>query len=401
MRLLKITFYKLKMMLGDRMFFAAMIVIPLLITLMTGYALRYEKMNTIPVAFVDEDKSSYSITLMERISQKPGFRLEQTDRKEALSLLENGRVEQVFIIGAGFEERIRSGENKGLIDLIQSPSSYSAGFTAEVVAGEVIRFVTGHMAADWVEDQYVKLKKDRAAGLQEEVLARVDSYWEPKPLMTVRYFELDGKEWKAVERVSLPAASATSAGIITAFLMFFLLFGSGWLVEERTNGTIKRLASAPDALRVSFAGSVAAFLIAGAVQVLLFSLVVRLLFQVELFPGIWAYMVFLAYLLAVVSIGLFLSSILRTQAQLQAGAPVLALITGFAGGCFWNFVEMPEKVAQLSLLTPQGWALEGLNRLMLQPDQPQAILVPVMVLFAIALILLPLSYIIIKRQVTV
>jgi hypothetical protein len=73
----------------------------------------------------------------------------------------------------------------------------------------------------------------------------------------------------------------------------------------------------------------------------------------------------------------------------------------FAGGCFWNFVEMPGRVRQLSLLTPQGWALSGINGLLTDPGNAAAIYLPLLVLFSTALILLPLSYMMIfTRTIT-
>jgi ABC-type multidrug transport system permease subunit len=89
---------------------------------------------------------------------------------------------------------------------------------------------------------------------------------------------------------------------------------------------------------------------------------------------------------------------LKTQTQLQAGAPIVAMLTGFAGGCFWNFIEMPERIRTLSLLTPQGWALSAVNALLLEPGAISAAVMPVLVLFAISLVLLPVSYVIINTQ---
>jgi len=130
----------------------------------------------------------------------------------------------------------------------------------------------------------------------------------------------------------------------------------------------------------------------------MFGAILKLFFGIVLFNGVLSYIALLSYLLAVVAISMFLSSILKTQAQLQAGAPVIALLTGFMGGCFWNFVEMPERIRLLSLLTPQGWALNALNGLLLDPSDASAMMLPVMVLLGASLILLPASYVIIRMQ---
>ena len=199
--------------------------------------------------------------------------------------------------------------------------------------------------------------------------------------MTIDYRE-PGDRRRGRGQGLVPAATASSAGLITAFIMFFMLFGIGWLVEERTNGTIKRLSAGRGAVAVSFGGSILALFAAGVLQIAMFGMILRLLFGIVLFNGILSYIALLSYLLAVVAISMFLSSILKTQAQLQAGAPVIALLTGFVGGCFWNFVEMPERIRLLSLLTPQGWALDALNGLLLDPSDTSVMMLPVLVLLA-------------------
>ena len=386
------------MMLADKLFFVAMIIIPILITVAAGYALRYEKLNTIPVAIVDEDMSSSSRLLTGRLKGKEGISLFIADREEAEKMLENNQVEQVCIIRPGFEMSVERGESDGLIEMYISPSSYSAEFTREIVAGEAFRMIMNSMAANSVTSKYEELGIDMGSGFREEVKAYSDSFWEPEPLMTIDYRELKGTATEPVDRVSMPATTASSAGLITAFIMFFMLFGSGWLVEERTNGTIKRLGAGHGAVAVSFGGSVLALLAAGILQIAMFSAILKLFFDIVLFNGVLSYAALLSYLLAVVAISMFLSSVLKTQAQLQAGAPVIALLTGFMGGCFWNFIEMPERIKTLSLLTPQGWALSALNGLLLDPADTSAVLLPATVLLAASMVLLPASYVIIRMQ---
>lgn len=385
-------------MMADKLFFASMIIIPLLIMITAGYSLKNEKLNIIPVAVADEDCSVSSKLLIERLSKKDGIGIFEVSREEGISMVENGEVEQVFIIRSGFEGAIEIGDSRGIIDMISSPSSYSTSFTREVIAGETIRLVTATMAANTVLEHYKELGLDVEDTFRDEVTDFADELWEPEPLMTMDYNELKGSVISEEEHIGLPTASASSAGLIVAFIMFYMLFSSGWLLEERMNGTIKRLETANGALAVSFGASVLSLFAAGSLQIIMFSAVLKLFFGITLFSGTLTYAILMAYLLAVIAISLFLSSILGTMAQLQAGAPVLALFTGFLGGCFWNFLEPPQEMQRLSLFTPQGWALKGINSLLADPANKLSAVEPLLVLLAIALILLPLSYIIVVMQ---
>ncbi len=400
MRLVPITIYKLKMMFRDKVFTAAMIIIPLFIALAAGYALKQEKMNIVPIAIADEDNSNTTRVLIERLSGKKGLEVLQTDRDKAMDLVKSNRVEVVYILKKGFEEKIKSGENEQIIDVAKSPESFAADFTNEVMAGEIIRFTANATAVKWVLDVYGKTGKAVPEGFDREIERHADSQWEPRPLMTIDYRELEGESSVKAEKILAPR-SAVSTGIILVFMMFQILFSSGWLIEERSSGMIKRLVAGPEALALSFAGNISALFITGMIQVTAFLLLDRLVFGIDLLPGFWPYTVIALYLTAVISISLFLSAVLKTPAQLQAGAPVFALMTGFAGGCFWNTAEVPVRVKQLARFTPQGWAMEGLNRLMLFPSDMAGVVLPMMVLFIITLILLPLSYIIIRANSTV
>lgn len=385
------------MLLSDKLLLAAMIIIPLLITIVTGYALRSEKANKINIAIVDRDMSEYSIILIKRLEGKEDIDIQDVSEEEALKLYENNEVEEVFIIKEGFEEEIRDGENDKLIEVLKSPSSFSAEYVGEVVAGEVLRLVSGNLAARWIEEGYDRIGLETGKELEKEVLEYAESYWEPEPLMTVKYQEMEGSIAKDVKRVSIPASTAASTGIILVFIMFYVLFSSGWLVEERINGTLKRLVAGPNALGYSFVGSIFALFLLGIIQISIFFTICKLAFKVSIFNSPWSYVIIVIYLLTVISISLLLSAVLKTPSQLQAGAPVFALLTGFVGGCFWNFVEMPDNLRRLSLITPQGLALEGINKLFSSPYDISGIAMPILILLSISLILFPLSYIIVKK----
>lgn len=380
------------------MFFVAMIFIPLLIMVVSGYALRYGKLGTIPVAAVDEDRSEYSRLLLDRLSSKDGIEMYITDREKGMELLEDNGVEQVFVIREGFGGAVQKGESEGLIDLTGSPYSYSADYVQEIVAAEVIRLVMANSAANNVAAQYGGLGADKGSGIRDEAARYADSLWEPEPLMTVEYKELNADSVTAEAHSAVPGSGASSAGLITAFIMFYMLFGSGWLVEERVNGMVKRLGAGRGAVAASFRGSILSMASAGLLQIFLFYIIQKVFFGIALFTGAMDFLVLLSYLFAVIAISLFLSTILKTPAQLQAGAPILALLTGFAGGCFWNFIDMPQSIDRISLLTPQGWALRGINALLQNPLDYTAALLPLFVLLSTALILLFVSYMILNMQ---
>ena len=103
-------------------------------------------------------------------------------------------------------------------------------------------------------------------------------------------------------------------------------------------------------------------------------------------------------LMAVVGGSIYpISSLLKTPAQMQAAAPVFALLTGFSGGCFRDFITITEKLEKLSMNTLQGWALKAVNSLLTDLPDFGGIALPNSVLLFISLILMPISYMIILK----
>ncbi|HHW31686.1 MAG TPA: ABC transporter permease [Clostridiaceae bacterium] len=412
-KILTVVKYKLKIIMSDKSFIIAMALIPLFLTFITGYALRYEKRNQIPIAICDLDNSEYSVMLTKRISSKEGLIVIEADEQEAVALVKNHKAEAAFIIKEGFMEKILKGDTDGAIEQIESPSTLSAGIIARSIAGEAARLMLNSTAADWVIKEYEnmgKFSKDNSSEnkktLWSEAWEYTDSLWEPEPPMKMDYSEIKGG---AIIQESSPLSGtveASALGMLTAFLMFLVLFNSSWLIDERENSTIKRLVAGINALGSVFAGNILTLLFIGIIHIAFFWLISSLVFKISIFNNPASLLIIIVYLLTVIALSLFISSILKTRMQLQTGAPLFSIITGFAGGCFWNFAEMSGVARSISLFTPQGLALELFRNFNLPSSiisyQDALAMVfsswPMIVMIISAVFLTASSYIIIKNQ---
>ncbi len=181
--------------------------------------------------------------------------------------------------------------------------------------------------------------------------------------------------------------------------MFYILFGSSWLIEERINGTLKRLVSMHNGLEVTFLANILALFIGGIAQIAVFAGLQKIFFNIDLFTHVWLFIIICFYLLAVISITFLLSSILNTPARLQAGAPVFALLTSFMGGCFWNFVDISNQMKLVSMFTIQGIALYGINNILINNISQNTLIVPILLLLGVIIILLSVSFLIVNKRI--
>lgn len=395
MRFLVVFKNRMRIILSDRMFIAAMLIIPIVLAMIMGYAQRDEKLGYVPLAVVDEDGSALSKALISGISQKEGLKvIEVENRKMADTLLKNEEAEAGVFILEGFEAAILRGKTQGILELVKSPTTVSTELIKEIVAAEVLQLRAAEYAYDWITRRY----EENGVGnkvTREEIWAHVESYLKPVPPMTILYEEIEGSP-VSLEDVSIPPYAAASSGVLVLFVMLTLIFGSGWVCEERSNGTLNRIFSSPGSLLSVYLGNTLALFVLGFFQTLLFVVIQQIVFDITMLTGFSSWLVMMAYILCAASVSMLLASLFRTAAQLQAVAPVFSIITGLMGGCLWNLAGIPRELVPITRLTPQGWALSAITALYANPDEWNYAMPAIRVFLAASLILLTVSYLLLR-----
>ena len=158
---------------------------------------------------------------------------------------------------------------------------------------------------------------------RSEISERLEEKWQPNPIMTITYEEIE-VESKGDEYNNTAFCSGIT-GLLILFIMLGLLFGSGWLCEEKINRTIQKGNVGKGALRQLFMGNIAALFIMGLFLTIIFTGMQRVFFGVLLIKGPLSFLVIVLYILCVSSISMFMSAVFRSSHQLQASAPSLLL----------------------------------------------------------------------------
>lgn len=381
---------RLKIHFSDKLLLLAIIVIPVLLSIISGYAMRKEKLGYVPVFLVDEDSTKSSELLAERLMDKEGLKVKTGSYEEGEEEVRNDDAEAMIVIEKGFEDNLRRGDTHELITMIKSPSTYSSELIKEIVASEVLRIYSTYFAYDWLRDSFSDID-------HEEVSERYEKLWQPEPVMTIVYEEVQ-VEPKGDGDITIPPFAAASLGLLVLFIMMGLLFGGGWLCEEKMNGTIYRALSVKGALPKLFLGNIAALSITGAFLSVVFIMIQWVLFGTLLIKGLLPVLVMVFYIICVASVSMFLSAVFKTPHQLQASAPVISILTGIMGGCLWNLAGVPKPLLSVALLTPQGWALKALTDLYAVPDSVGSAVRAVAFLGAVSVMFASLSYLGLKRS---
>lgn len=161
--------------------------------------------------------------------------------------------------------------------------------------------------------------------------------------------------------------------MFVVMFVFFLVLIAGWVfVAERRQGTLRRLQAAPlTRLHILMGKMVPCFTLSVG-QTLFLLIAGRWLFGVRWGPDNWTLAEQLAWLLPVVlstslaamGLALCVAAVARSELQVAITGGLLVLVLAVVGGCVLPREMMPENTQFITLLTPQGWALDAYRELL-------------------------------------
>ena len=290
------------------------------------------------------------------VAEEPGFLKEQID----LRLVANDFApEWVDVLDSSEEE---AGPARTL--------TFDAGMSDKVLADESVT-ATFDTRANSLTREFEEIRVQRSlytvladiivadateGPLSSEALAAVND--------APRVWQLDVST--AGKKKDIPSGFQQAVpGILVMFTLLVLLTSSGtMLVQERTQGLLRRLASAPISRAEVLTGKWKGRMILAAIQV-----TVALVFGTALFKMDWGPDIAMVIMVLVVwagfcaSAGLWLGTVARTEAQAGGLGVLVANLLAALGGCWWPIEVTPAWMQMLQKMVPTGWTMDALHKL--------------------------------------
>jgi len=154
-------------------------------------------------------------------------------------------------------------------------------------------------------------------------------------------------------------------GTMVMFTMLVLLTsGAIFLVIEREQGLLRRLASAPISRGSVVLGKWAAKLALGLVQIGFAMAAGSLLFQMDWGRALpMVCLILFGWAAFNAALGILLGSLARSAAQMAGIGVISSMVLAALGGCWWPIEIVPEWMQRLALFLPTGWTMDALHRL--------------------------------------
>ena len=302
----------------DRRMVPAMIVGPLVQLLALGYAANTD-VRDVPLLLVDRDRSSASRALVEQFVGSGYFRL--AGGVDALDEVEpwftDGRAQVALVVGEGYGAAL-AGRETPRIQLLVDGTDSSSAVVGMGYASQIVTRVAAERAAD-------------RAGAAIELVPRV---WY-NPDLKSRWFYV-------------PAILAMTLLLLT------MILPSMAVVREKEIGTLEQIVVTPIRPWQLIVGKLLPFAAIGLADLLLVTLLARVVFEVPL-RGSLGVLVLLTVplLVTTLGLGLLVSTVVRTQQQAMMTATFGLMVPMiYLSGLIFPIDNMPQAIQYVTYAIP-------------------------------------------------
>lgn len=343
----------------NRMMLPIIFVIPVIQLLILSYAATFEIKN-IRLFIADSDNSVVSRNMSSHLRSSPFYNIvdENPDPSIGMDLLQSGKIHQMLVIPRGFEKHLALG-NSTQIQIITDAINGSAA--------ALMNSYTMSIVNDYNRAIIAKIAPD--AG---QPVAVNWSYWFNP--------ELDYKTYMV-------------PGILVLLVTIIGMFLSGMnVVREKETGTIEQINVTPIRKFEFIAGKLIPFWIIALFELAFGLILAKFVFNIPILGNVFLiFSVESVYLIAVMGIGLFISTITDTQQQSMFIAWFVLVIFILMSGLFTPVESMPQWARNLNLLNPIAYFISIIRMIMLKGSVFQDIMNNFIILTVYGLAMLLLS----------
>jgi ABC-2 type transport system permease protein len=314
---------------------------PLIQLIIFGYAVNLD-VDSARIAWMDLDRTPASRDLRAAFEGSRRFQIlaAPANNTEAQLLLDESKVQAIIAILPGFSRDLQRGDTTSVQVLVDGTNSNTAAIVSSY-AGQIVAAFSGRALAEQQRDKLVgrTLAIGGPVGLgvpRIDVRSRV---WFNPDLRSRDYF--------------VPGVVVNIITLVTLMLTAMAI------VREKEIGTMEQLMVTPIRPLELILGKTLPFALAGLFEVVLITSAALLVFHIP-FRGNVLLLLFCAclFLLTTVGVGLFVSTICRTQQQAVMSSFFFFTPAFMLSGFAFPIRNMPLAVQLLSYLNPLRYFIQ-------------------------------------------
>jgi len=350
----------------DRRMKAVIFVTPIMQLIVFGYAVTTD-VNSIRTAVYDLDKSYESRELVRRFSASGYFSMDYdiSSNYAIQDLFDKGKITTAIQINRGFSSDLKKGKQTEIQVLVDGTDSNTA-LVAMGYANGIIMKYAGDLSGQRVRAKPVKFE------------ARQRAWYNPD--LTSKNYNVPGV-------------------IAIMVLLICLLLTAMAIVREREMGTMEQLMVTPLKPVELILGKTIPFAMIGFFDMFLATSVGVYWFSIPVMGSLILLSFCTAiYLLSVLGIGLFISTVSRTQQQAMMATFLFFAPAVLLSGLMFPIENMPTAVQYGTYLNPLRYFLVIIRGIFLKGNGIDILWPQMLELFALGIILMTLSSLRFKKR---
>lgn len=335
-RLLALTWKEFLQLKRDRMTLKMIVMVPLLQTLIFGYAINYD-VKHLKTVVLDESRSFESRELVAKMTGTGYFDVvRHVDTMKAMQAeIDTARASVGLVIDRDFgRDRHRNAPAHAFLIVNASDSTTSS--------------------------QAMSIMSGISQQLSIQVLAQRGG-WKHQQLPV----DLRIRPWYNPD---LKTSRFIIPGLIAIILTFTLIqFTATAIVRERERGTLEQLQVTPATRAELILGKIMPFILIGYFQFTLAVLLMRWLFKVQIMGSVLElYVVGFLFMAAVLGLGMLISTIAETQMQASQMSMFFLLPFVFLSGFVFPIAGMPTIFQWISAVVPAKYFIDVIRGIVLR-----------------------------------
>ncbi len=301
-------------------------------------AADYEVKN-IKIAVVDQDHSTYSRQLVNKISASKYFDLASytSSYNEALEEVEKDRADLVLQIPANFEKDIVKHDESSLFMALNAINGVKANLGG-VYLRNIINDFNNDIRLDWIQ----------MPRFNPQPMIQVSTINWFNPLLNYQYFMVPG----------ILVILVTMVGSFLSALN---------IVREKEVGTIEQINVTPIRKHQFILGKLIPFWVLGVVVLTIGMILARLFYGIVPDGSLLTiYLFAVIYLLSVLGLGLLISTYTETQQQAMLISFFMMMIFILLGGLYTSIDSMPAWAQTFTKFNPVSYFIEVMRMVVLK-----------------------------------
>lgn len=323
----------------DRLTFGMMVALPIIQLLVFGFAINTDVKHLSTIVF-DQSLQQEGRDLLSAFTASEYFDIRYAARsfEEVTSYIEQGKTKVGIIIPPDFSENVkhnRSAAVQVIVDASDSMAAASAISTAQMI---------GQM-----KSQEVLVKRMQSSGAA----------------VLVAPYDIRIRPWYNPDFISAYYMVPGIMGIILTMTM--VMITSMAIVRERERGTLEQLIVTPLKSHELMLGKIIPYIFVGYVQVTVALLVGMLVFDLPMRGSIGLlYALTSLFIIASLSLGVMISTMVRTQMQAMQLSFLIFLPSVLLSGFMFPREAMPAMFRAVGYLLPLTFYLEIMRGIILK-----------------------------------